>query len=102
MTNSGMELDLSIPVYVDNDLEVDAHGICSIVTLLYIGDSDECYESRVELGSAIDNIIEFYRDTVDYNQLYLIAHEMTRFAEELRNSADSDVTMTDLFNLPDE
>ena len=106
MTDSGMELDLSIPVFVDNDLEVDDHGICSIVSLLYVGDSDDCHESRVELGSVIENIIEFYRDTVDYNQLYLIAHEMTRFAEELRNSAgymeDSDVSMTDLFNLPDE
>jgi len=106
MSEALADVELTVPVYVDNDIEVDDHGICRIVSLIYVGDEqDECVEARVELDAVIDEIVEFYRDGEAYNQMYLIAHELTRAAERLRAVAgmieDSEVAVSDLFDIAD-
>ena len=49
MTDNGVDIGLTVPIYVDADIEVDDHDICNIVTLIYVGDDEECYEARVAL-----------------------------------------------------
>ena len=106
MSEVQADVELMVPVFVDNDIEVDDHGICRIVSLIYVGDEqDDCVEARVELSAVIDEIIEFYKDSESYNQMYLVAHELTRAAERLRSVAglieDSEVAVSDLFDIDD-
>lgn len=105
MSEAQADLELSVPIYVDNDIEVDDHGICRIVSLIYVGDEeDECVEARVELDAVIDEIIEFYKDGLNYNQLYLVGHELARASERLRSVAalieDSEDAVSDYYDTP--
>lgn len=107
MSEVQADVELTVPVYVDNDIEVDDHGICRIVSLIYVGDEqDECVEARVELDAVIEEIIEFYKDSNSYNQMYLVAHELSRAAERLRSVAaiieDSSIAVSDLFDIDDD
>lgn len=106
MSEVQADVELTVSVFVDNDIEVDDHGICRIVSLIFVGDEQEdCVEARVELSAVIDEIIEFYKDTDSYNQMYLVAHELARAAERLRSVAgtieDSNTAVSDLFDIDD-
>ena len=103
MTDNGVDIGLTVPIYVDADIEVDDHDICNIVTLIYVGDDEECYEARVALDVIVDGLIETFRDTYSYNQLYVIAHELSRQAERLRSVGnyieDSTTVVSNLFDI---
>lgn len=106
MSEAQADVELSVPVYVDNDIEVDDNGICRIVSLIYVGEEqDECVEARVDLSAVIDEIIEFYRDSHSYHQMYMVAHELARSAERLRSVAvtieDSETAVSDMFDIDD-
>ena len=106
MSEYGSDITLELPIHVDHDFDIDADGICNIVTFIYVGDEDDATESRVDLEGVSDEISEFYGDINGYQKLYSIAHEFTRLAERLRATAgrieDSTEAVDDLFNIPDE
>lgn len=106
MTDTYEDLELMVPVTVDADIEVDDHGICNVVAVLYVGDEDDGYEAKIPLEFIVDALIEQYRDGSEYNRLYVTAHELSRQAERLRavgnDIEDSTNAVSDLFNIPDE
>ena len=106
MSEYGNDLVLQVSAYIDNDIEVDADGVCWLTNMLYIGEQDEADESRVLFEGVIDSLVEFHQDSGDFRQLYMVAHELARHAERLRGMAgfveDSDDALSVRYQLPDE
>ena len=106
MSNIESDTTLQIPIYVENDFEVDYDGVSFIVTSLFVGDAEEAQEIRIQLDDVVEALCEFYGDVDGYQHLYLVAHELSRAAEVLREKAgiieDSTSAVSDLFNLTDD
>ena len=82
---------LELPLTIENDLEVDNEGQFYVVSYLFPDDSDDSVETRIPFDHIIDNLIDFYREDLTpagYGQLYMIANELHRHAENLRSVAE--------------
>lgn len=79
--------ELTLPLYCTNEFDVDRNGDSYIVSIIYVGEEDEPAEVRVELSEIIDEMIEEYANPEGYTYLYMVAHELSRYAEELREKA---------------
>tara|TARA_R100000951_G_scaffold108033_1_gene103931 strand:- start:1161 stop:1475 length:315 start_codon:yes stop_codon:yes gene_type:complete len=103
MSDYNTDLTLKVETTVDIDIEVSDHGICYLVALIYVGNEEEPHEARVELSGIVESIKDDYVDVGDYTELYIIAHELTRQGEKLRevarNMEDSVSAVEDLFDL---
>lgn len=105
MSDHGVTGVIELPIYIENDFEVDEDGVCSILTIIFAGEDDDAQEFRVNLEHLVDDIIDWNRDEgySGYQQLYSIAHEFTRHAARLREIAvqleDSDLHVGDLFDI---
>ena len=97
---------MQIPIYLQNDFEVDEDGVSYLLSSVYIGDDDEPQEIRVLLDDVIDALCEDFGDVDGYQHLYVVAHELSRSAEILREKAglieDSFSPVNDLFDIDDE
>ena len=106
MSEYGSDVELTLPIHIDHDFDIDEDGVSSIVSLIYIGDNEDPLETRVDLEGVADELCEDYGDINGYQHLYSIAHEFTRLSERLRESAmrieDTPAYIDDLFNLSDE
>lgn len=106
MSENGTETTLQVPVFFTNDFDVDENGVSYLVTLVFVGDDEEPTEIRLPLDEVIDSITDEYGDVEGYQYLYLVAHELNRVAEVLREKAvkieDSVGAVSDLFNLTDD
>ena len=106
MSNFGTDASILVPIYLDFDIDVDDHGVSYFVGSLFVADEDEAQEVRVEVEQIIESLCDFYGDIEGYQHLYVVAHELTRMAEMLRERAgmieDSVVAVNDLFDLIDE
>jgi len=103
MSEYSADLALEVNANVDIDIEVDDHGICYLVALIYVGDEEEPNEARIELSGVTDAVRDFLVDSGDYTQLYVVAHELVRQGEKLRGVArsmeDSVAAVEDLFDV---
>ena len=96
MTNNqelGDEISITVPIYMETEIECDNEGVCKINTLVYPdkAEEDPSAEVSVTLEDLIKGVIEYYQDetsTDSRNGMYCIAHELSRQAEILRNKAD--------------
>lgn len=79
--------ELSVSLYCTNEFEVDRNGDSHIVNIIYVGEEDDPVEVRVELADVIDEMLSEYADADGYQHLYMVAHELSRHAEELREKA---------------
>lgn len=106
MSSIGPDSTLQVPIYLQHDFEVDPDGISYLLSSVFISDEDDSQEIRVLLDDVIDGICEHYGDVNGYQHLYMVAHELSRSAEVLREKAalieDSVCAVNDLFNLSDE
>lgn len=106
MSSIGPNSTLQVPIYLQHDFEVDPDGISYLLSSVFISDEDDLQEIRVLLDDVIDGICEHYGDVNGYQHLYMVAHELSRSAEVLREKAalieDSVCAVNDLFNLSDE
>ena len=106
MSECSADLTLEVSANVDFDIEVDDHGVCYLVALIYVDDDDDPQEARVYLSGVTDAVKEFLVDSGDYTQLYVVAHELVRQGEKLRevarNMEDSVSAVEDLFNISDD
>jgi len=100
---SGDNVSIEIPITVENDLEVDSEGHFFLLTFIFPNDDDDSVEARVLFEDVIENLVEFHADEPNpgnYGQLYLIANELSRSVERLRDVAgrmeDGEIT-DDLF-----
>jgi hypothetical protein len=103
MSEYSADLTIEVSANVDIDIEVDDHGICYLVALIYMGDEEEPNEARIELSGVTDAAKDFLVDSGDYTQLYVVAHELVRQGEKLREIArhmeDSVAAVEDLFDV---
>lgn len=87
---SSDNVSIEIPITVENDLEVDSEGQFFILTFIFPQDEEDSVEARVLFDDIIESLIEFHADepgASGYGQLYLIANELSRYAERLREVA---------------
>ncbi len=93
----------NLTLTIEPNFEVDANGVCYIVTEVFVGDDDEGVSARTQLEDTLESLLDYYADIHGYKNLYCIAHELSRFAEILRERAsrieDSTEAVADLFNL---
>lgn len=82
-----VQADLNLTIYCTNELEVDRNGNSFIVNVIYLGEDDDPVEVRVDMSDVIEEMIEDYGDTDGYQHLYMVAHELSRHAETLREKA---------------
>ena len=106
MSTIGPGSTVQAKIYLQHDFEVDPDGISYLFSSVFISDEDEPEEIRVLLDDVIDGICEDYGDVNGYQHLYMVAHELSRSAEVLREKAglidDSVCAVNDLFNLSDQ
>jgi hypothetical protein len=88
------DVEVSVPIFVDNDLVADEDGRVSIVSLMYVGDEDDAVEATVEMESVVRDLVEFWKHdtTADPMEgasvLYTLASECHRFADMMWDAAD--------------
>lgn len=105
MTVAGVNTEISVPVYVEADLETDDHGVLSVVVLLFPDNDEDAVETRIEFEEIIENLIEFYEEDAGFRQLYAVAHELRRMADRLQDTAarlEGSYMQYDLFDNDDE
>lgn len=106
MSNYGNDAILHVPLSFDFDIDVDDDGISYLVGNVFLAESEECEEWRVELDEVLDGLMDEYGDVDGYQHLYVCAHELARAAEVLREKAghieDSVLAVNDLFDLSDD
>lgn len=105
MSVAGVNTEITVPVYVEADLETDDHGVLSLVTLLFTDGDDDAVETRIEFEEIIENLIEFYEEDAGFRQLYAIAHELRRMSDRLQDTAarlEGSYMQYDLFDNDDE
>ena len=97
---------MQVPIYLQNDFEVDEDGVSYLLSSVYIGDDDEPQEIRVLFDDLINVLCEDFGDVDGYQHLYVVAHELSRSAEILREKAinieHSFSPVKDLFDIDDE
>lgn len=79
--------ELIVPIVTEVDLDINSEHILNIVAYIYPRQEDTGAECRIEFEEIIDKLINYYetqRDRDNLNQIYSIAHELTRQAERLR------------------
>jgi len=87
-------VEISVPIFVDNDLIADEDGRVSVVSLMYVGDDDDAVEASVEMESVVRDLIDFWKhDTAadpmeGASVLYTLASECHRFADLMWDAAD--------------
>ena len=106
MSSYVTDASIRVPISLDFDIDVDDHGVSYIVGSLFVADDEDAQEIRVEVEQIVESLCDFYGDIEGYQHLYIVAHELTRMAEMLRERAgmieDSVVAVNDLFDLTDE
>ena len=106
MSNLEPDASLQVPIYLENDFDVDDDGISYLVTSLFVGDEEEAQEVRIPLDDVVESLTEFYGDVEGFRHPYLVAHELSRAAEALREKAglieDSVSAVNNLFSLADD
>ena len=78
MSNLEPDASLQVPIYLENDFDVDDDGISYLVTSLFVGDEEEAQEVRIPLDDVVESLTEFYGDVEGFRHLYLVAHELSR------------------------
>lgn len=79
--------NLTVPIVTEIDLDINPENILNIVAYIFPRQEDVCAECRIEFEEVIDKLINYYEtgeDRDNLNQIYSIAHELTRQAERLR------------------
>jgi len=100
------EVTVNVPVTleIDNEFEVDDDGVAYVITLAFHNEDNEpILEARISWEEIIEAFLEENGDVEGYQQIYLLAHELDRYVEMLRNRAalieDSFGVVEDMFNI---
>lgn len=79
--------ELTVPIQITNEFDVDRNGNSYIVTVIYTADEDDPVEVRVSLDDVVNTMADEYSDPEGYQHMYVVAHELSRCSEELREKA---------------
>lgn len=104
VTSETSKVVVPVSMSVDTDLVIDNDGFFYLTIDIY-EDEEDSQEVKIPFSTLIENLLSFYKEEygVDgYQDLYSIAHELTRQSEKLREAAsnmeDSINTVADLFD----
>lgn len=84
------QINFSLNVDVEHDLEVDPESVLSIVSYIYTDTDEEPLEVRHSLEELAEGIIEYYGEDLSrngYGQMYVVGHELRRIAEQILSAA---------------
>ena len=84
MSEYGSDVEHTTSIHINHDIDIDDDGISSIVTFIFIDDSEDPLETRINLEGVTDELCDEFGDLNGYQHLYNIAHEFTRLSEKLR------------------
>ena len=76
--------ELTVPIQITNEFDVDRNGNSYIVTVIYTADEEDPVEVRVSLDDVVNTMADEYSDPEGYQHMYTVAHELSRCSEELR------------------
>ena len=106
MSDYGTDASLQVSIYLEHDVDMDDDGLSYLVTNVFVGEQDDAQEVRVPIDIIVESLCDIYGDIDGYQHLYVVAHELSRAAEELREKAgfieDSVTAMSDLFDGDDD
>jgi len=93
---TGADFDLSVPLYVEADAELDQAGDINLMLYMYVGDEDgACSENKVSLTQIFDRWIDHYLTTeIGYNHLYSLSDALREISNNMQRAADSIKEMT--------
>jgi hypothetical protein len=88
---SNQHMNLSVPIFVDNDLGVDDDGRVNILSLIYLGAEEDCTEISIPLADVVDNLLSFWRLEPTADSVFVLnalAHALTACADEMYDAID--------------
>lgn len=56
----GTSVDLTIPIFLDNDFGIDDDGKVSILSFLYVDDNEDAIETKVSFDAVIDAVLDVW------------------------------------------
>lgn len=88
MTNiNTTEVSLASFIEVGHEISFDEDEGLQIVSLIFAPGDDDPEEVKASFAELVDDVVDLCKMDHDYNYLYCVAHEFTRFGDILRDIA---------------
>ncbi len=102
MNDNGQDVNLEVPLFIDNDLFEDDNGLFLLQTSVSIDLDEKPVIKEQPFEEVINDIIECHEEDGDYQELYKVSNGLLHQSERIREVADklesSTHAVADLFN----
>ena len=102
MNDNGQDVNLEVPLFIDNDLFEDDDGLFLLQTSVSIDLDEKPVIKEQPFEEIINDIIECHEEDGDYQELYKVSNGLLHQSERIREVADklesSTHAVADLFN----
>lgn len=102
MNDNGQDVNLEVPLFIDNDLFEDDDGLFLLQTSVSIDLDEKPVIKEQPFEEIINDIIECHEEDGDYQELYKVSNGLLYQSERIREVADklesSTHAVADLFN----
>ena len=91
MTDNGHTIKINVDVDIENDIEMDSHGVLNVVTLVYEDVDDDPIEVRTPFTEIITGVLEYYSDDLTregYGEMYRLGHALRGASERVLEVAE--------------
>jgi len=103
LNDNGQDVNLKVPLFIDNDLFEDDYGEFIIQTSVTPDLDEKPVIKEQPFEEVITPIIEYHEEDGDYNALYKVSNGLLKESERIREVADklesSTRAVADLFNV---
>lgn len=102
MNDNGQDVNLEVPLFIDNDLFEDDDGLFLLQTSVSVDLDEKPVIKEQPFEEIINDIIECHEEDGDYQELYKVSNGLLYQSERIREVADklesSTHAVADLFN----
>lgn len=102
MNDNGQDVNLEVPLFIDNDLFEDDYGQFLLQTSVSVDLDEKPVIKEQPFEEIINDIIECHEEDGDYQELYKVSNGLLHQSERIREVADklesSTRAVADLFN----
>lgn len=102
MNDNGQDVNLEVPLFIDNDLFEDDDGLFLLQTSVSVDLDEKPVIKEQPFEEIINDIIECHEEDGDYQELYKVSNGLLHQSERIREVADklesSTHAVADLFN----
>lgn len=102
MNDNGQDVNLEVPLFIDNDLFEDDDGLFLLQTSVSVDLDEKPVIKEQPFEEVINDIIECHEEDGDYQELYKVSNGLLHQSERIREVADklesSTHAVADLFN----